>query len=215
MTKTNFDDKMSMLAFLIGGILLQKPTLIDELMVLSDEDLVCQSKKSEIATTIIISRYSKLIYKKAHSRSRFDYEVDDLIQEGLMALISAVGTYDKSHGAKFSTYANVCITNRMTNTLLKSNLNDKIDTSIDEIENDFTTITPESILLEKEKTQELYTKIINILSDKEWKVFCLFLTGSTYDQMARQLNLPLKVVDNAMQRVRRKLKTVWRADNFN
>ena len=198
-----------------GGIYLQKLTLIDELMNLSDEDLVSECSKSEVATTIIITRYRKLICKKAHLKSKNNYEVEDLIQEGMMALINAVATFDRELGTKFSTYANTCISNRMTNALLKSKIEGKFDTNIDECDVSFTTVTPESIILEREKSQELHKRIINALSDLEWKVFRLFLTGSTYDQMARQLNIPLKVVDNAMQRVRRKLKTVWRADNFN
>ena len=188
-------------------------TLSDELMILSDEDLISNYRNSDIAITIIISRYSKLIYQKAHLRLLYDNDVDDLVQEGLLALVNAVNTFDNSKGVKFSTYANVCISNRLTNTVQKNSYNNNI-ANFNEFFNDITNITPESIILEKEKTQELYNKIINLLSEKEWKVFCLFLTGSTYDQMARQLNIPLKVVDNSMQRVRRKLKTVWRADNF-
>ena len=119
MTNNHFGVKISLLAFLIGGIALQKLSLVDDLISLSDEDLVSECSKSEVATTIIISRYSKLIYKKAYARTKFQYEVEDLVQEGLMALIDAVVTYDKNYGAKLSTYANVCITNRITNTLSK------------------------------------------------------------------------------------------------
>ena len=194
---------------------MQKPTPIDAMMTLSDEELVEVSGSNETATTILISRYSKLIYYKAHMHDSIGIDVEDIIQEGLIALVNAISTYDKNNGAKFSTYANVCITNRILTVLSKLKNNGSLLFDSDQLQDDFTQITPESILLEKEKTQELFISISKLLSEKEWKVFRMFLTGSTYDQMARQLNLPLKVVDNAMQRVRRKLKTVWRADNFN
>lgn len=215
MTKVFINVIIILLAILNGGVLLHELALFDEMMSLSDEELVSHCSKSEVATTIIISRYKNIIIKKAQARARFEHEVDDLVQDGLMALISAVSTYKADYGTKFSTYANTCIENRMKNSLSKTNNDNKVLYHSNEFVDDFTDITPESILIEKEKTQELYSKIINILSEKEWNVFRLFLTGSTYDQMARQLNLPLKVVDNAMQRVRRKLKTVWRADKFN
>ena len=190
---------------------------LEQLINFSDEDLVSECKNSEQATTILISRYAKIICKIAQARATSSIEKDDLMQEGLMGLFNAVGTFKSESGTKFSTYANVCISNKMTTALIKNNQDVKIiDYSIDDTDNDETYIfdTPESILLEKEKMQELYDKIISLLSEKEWLIFRLFLTGSTYDQMARQLNIPPKVVDNAIQRVRRKLKSVWRAENF-
>jgi len=183
----------------------------------SDEELVSECKNSEQATTILISRYAKIICKIAQARASSSVDKDDLMQEGLMGLFNAVGSFNNNQGTKFSTYANVCISNKMTTALIKNNKNLKVvDSNIEDIGNDDAYIfdTPESILLEKEKMQELYEKIISLLSEKEWMIFRLFLTGSTYEQMARQLNIPPKSVDNAIQRVRRKLKSVWRADNF-
>ncbi|MEG0615772.1 MAG: LuxR C-terminal-related transcriptional regulator, partial [Oscillospiraceae bacterium] len=75
-------------------------------------------------------------------------------------------------------------------------------------------ITDTDIFIEKEKYQELDDEVSSHLSEREWQIFRLFLRGSTYDQMARQLNVSRKTVDNALQRVRRKLKSVWRADHF-
>ncbi len=200
---------MNVLAILNGGIILQMLTSMDELASLTDEELVNISSNSEVAITTLITRYKDIIMKKARLKTHTACETDDLVQEGLMALISAIMTFKNDYGTRFSTYANTCIENRMTNSLSKNKKEDSFLYHTDDV----TDVTPESILLEREKTQEVFKKITDILSDMEWKVFRLFLTGSTYDQMARQLNIPLKVVDNAMQRVRRKLKTVWRADN--
>lgn len=199
------------------GYALQQSLIVEQLMNLSDEELVGECKKNECATTILLSRYAKLICKIANNRSAPGDDIDDLIQEGLIGLFSASNSFNIDRGIKFSTYANVCISNRMTTALIKNNNKKMIFTSdIDNTEKDnvFSLNTPESILIEKEKMQELYEKITIILSEKEMQIFRLFITGSTYDQMARQLNIPLKVVDNAMQRVRRKLKSVWRAENF-
>jgi RNA polymerase sporulation-specific sigma factor len=67
---------------------------------------------------------------------------------------------------------------------------------------------PESIFIENEQMDEVYEKITSALSEQEWKVFQLFLTGMAYNQMALNLGVTVKSVDNAMQRVMRKLKSV-------
>ncbi len=190
---------------------------INLLMDFSDEDLVAECKDNDLAVSILISRYARIICNKAIARSQSAIDSEDLIQEGLMGLFSAIRTFSKEREIKFSTYANVCITNSLTNALVKCN-HTKIMSDFSELESDEDSVydsdTPESIFLEKEKVQEIFQKINVILSEKEWQIFQLFLTGSTYDQMARQLNISPKTVDNAIQRVRRKLKSVWRVEEF-
>lgn len=181
---------------------------------LEDEELVNRCKDSEKAAYVLISRYAKFVRVKAISMSNSIVEADDLMQEGLLGLLNAIRTYNSSNDTLFSTYSNVCITNKMTTALIKSNRSDipvaEVDKKVEELDQS----TPESILLEKEKLLELDDEISAILSQKEWHIFRLFLRGSTYNQMARQLNISPKTVDNALQRVRRKLKSVWRADHF-
>ena len=67
---------------------------------------------------------------------------------------------------------------------------------------------PEKIVIENESMDEVYKKITSALSEQEWRVFQLFLTGMAYNQMALNLGVSVKSIDNAMQRVRRKLKSV-------
>jgi RNA polymerase sporulation-specific sigma factor len=69
---------------------------------------------------------------------------------------------------------------------------------------------PENIVIEQERISELYSKISSALSRQEWQVFQLFLTGMSYNQIALKSGLSVKTVDNAMQRVRRKLKALLR-----
>jgi RNA polymerase sporulation-specific sigma factor len=182
---------------------------------MSDEELVKHCKASEKAAYMLISRYAKTIYIKALTMFNDVVEADDLMQEGLLGLLNAIKTYDSESGVKFSSYSNVCITNKMKTALIKSNQN---VISVDQVNENCLQTTdlsnPESIFIEKENSIELDDKISTLLSEKEWQVFRLFLRGSTYYQMARQLNISQKTVDNALQRVRRKLKSVWRADHF-
>ena len=200
---------------MIGGwIMLQDASEIIDYYNLDDEELVSSCKDNDTAACVLISRYAKIVRAKAISMSNNNVDADDLMQEGLLGLLNAIRTYNKNNDVQFSTYSSVCITNKMITALIKSNHSDipieEVDEKVDNTDNS----TPESILLEKENSVELDYQISSLLSEKEWEIFRLFLRGSTYDQMARQLNISQKTVDNGLQRVRRKLKSVWRADHF-
>lgn len=185
-----------------------------ELISISDENLIKQFKDYEKSYTIICSRYARLIAKKVNGMCNHQADRDDLLQEGYIGLLKAFETYDGTKSVKFSSYADVCITNQITTAKTKNKQSQA--TEFFDFENSNESInssTPESIILEKEKVEEILKEISEILSEKEWLIFRLFLTGCTYSQISVQLSVPQKVVDNALQRVRRKLKSVWIADS--
>ena len=141
-------------------------------------------------------------------------DADDLMQEGIVGFLNAVRTFNSEQNTKFSSYSNICTANKMKTALIKNSRN---DIPVDEICEDASQsddTNPENIFIEKEKLNEIEGIMGSFLSKKELEIFRLFLKGSTYNQMARQLNISQKTVDNALQRVRRKLKSVWRADHF-
>lgn len=175
---------------------------------MTDDELVqfCR-ERDEAAFSELISRYSATVRIKASRLAHKPADIEDLMQEGLIGLFRAAMTYDGSKGAKFSTYSGVCIDNCM-----KTAFRAEDTTLTEEVPEVGTDISPESIILERESEQEISKEIRLHLSDKEWQIFQMFLSGSTYSQMADKLNIPSKAVDNALQRVRRKLKAVWRSD---
>lgn len=176
----------------------------------SDELLALTAKKNKNAAAELITRYICSI--EARARKYSPEMCEDLAQEGFIGLLRAVDTYDKSRDVKFSTYANVCIRNKMLSalnkrtTIVKGEGGEILEADIHDPSD-----TPENIVVERERLEEIYDKIISALSEQEWRVFQLFLTGLAYNQIALDLNVPLKTVDNAMQRVRRKLKSVLRS----
>lgn len=177
---------------------------------LSDEQLALRAKSDKQAVAELLARYVCSIEVKAKKFAYFLSE--DLAQEGFIGLLNAVESFDENKNAKFSTYANVCIRNKMISAFDKQRNIQASD--IDELvgeQADVPETIPENILVEKERTNEIYDKIISALSEQEWRVFQLFLTGLAYNQIALELNCPVKAVDNAMQRVRRKLKSVLSA----
>ena len=176
---------------------------------LSDEELVARSKSDKRAVSELIVRYLRTV---EYFAGKYDISIrEDMVQEGLMGLLKAVNTYRFDENVKFSTYANVCVRNKIISSMKKNSLTGSeqfYDDSLEErFVNSLSDSTPESILMQNERNEEMYNKIISALSEQEWKVFQLFLTGMAYNQMALNLGVTVKSVDNAMQRVRRKLKS--------
>ena len=177
---------------------------------MSDEQLAVRAKTDRQAAAELLSRYGCNIEARA-KRFAMSFS-EDLAQEGFIGLLKAVESFDESRNVKFSTYANVCIKNNMISAFDKQKDMTKGEVSENEQEEmDDPAVIPENILVEKERLREIYGKIISALSEQEWRVFQLFLKGLTYNQIALELNCSVKTVDNAMQRVRRKLKSVLRS----
>lgn len=176
----------------------------------TDELLAVTAKNDKYAAAELISRYICSI--EARAKKYAPDMSDDLAQEGFIGLLGAIDSYDNSRDVKFSTYANICIRNKMLTAIKKrSTIVNGESGEIPEAEIHDPSDIPENIVVERERLEEIYDKIISALSEQEWRVFQLFLTGLAYNQIALDLNVPLKTVDNAMQRVRRKLKSVLRS----
>ena len=187
---------------------------------LDDERLASLSKTDKKAVSELVLRYVFIIEHKAKAYGQTPDEVADLSQEGLVGFIKAIQTFDKSRGIKFSTYANTCITNRMLTSISKMNkisFNESLSDDVEKL-SEMTSETngfesPESIILEKEKYREIIKRISCSLTELEQTVFDLYLEEKTYRQIADELSLSQKAVDNAMQRVRKKLKSVINNEN--
>ncbi|MGN1134582.1 MAG: sigma-70 family RNA polymerase sigma factor [Oscillospiraceae bacterium] len=176
---------------------------------LSDEELAVKARNDKEAAFELFSRCICIIKALAGKISQDN--ADDLIQEGFIGLMNAVKTYDSHKNSKFSTYAYVCIRNKMISASYKlKHIGEEVSEIPEDIVDDFSEI-PDNIVLEKVKLNEIYDKIISALSEQEWRVFQLYLTDLSYNQIAQKLNCSVKTVDNAMQRVRKKLKTVLRS----
>ena len=172
---------------------------------LSNEELIslCRAEDQN-ALTELINRFAPLIRKRADSFS--GTVSDDLSQEGFLALLDAVRNYSPDKGALFATFANQCIRNRMINVFKR------VNSEFDELPAEFDvadeTLNPEELVIEREGLAELDKKVQTSLSELEQKVFRLYLTGVSYQNIAQEQGVSEKVVDNAVQRTRRKLRLV-------
>lgn len=176
-----------------------------------DEELAVIAKTDKNAAAVLISRYSKLILVKSEILANTNTDSDDLNQEGLFGLLNAISSFDSRRGVKFSTYAEVCIVNRMKSYLAKNNRAASGVENIDELEEkSFMSVdeTPESILMNKELFSELLNGIYAVLSPMERKIFDLCINGESYKSVAEILGITEKSVDNAMQRARKKIRAL-------
>ena len=199
----------------------RKGSEINELGALDDNELVSiiqsggqDTKLSRDAVTVLISRYLGLVRKKAGAFSCSGAESEDLAQEGLLAFMRAVSAFEPDRGAKFSTFAAVCVTNGIRSAVLRlsKGAEETLPENIDEKAED--SITPENIWFEKETISGLYKEMELLLSEKEWSIFRLYLGGASYGEIAVRLAISEKSVDNAVFRVRKKLKRLLSYDKW-
>ena len=191
---------------------------------LTDNQLIELIKHGEIYHyKSLIERYTPYITVKASKCFADGYDTEDFVQEGLIALCSAIKTYDPQK-AQFNTYVTTCIDNAI-NTALKRALPPKIKEQKDDlnenlqkkitfvpidqfdIESDFPDKeTPESILINNETITGLEQNVKENTSKLEYNVFCEFTKGKSYAEIAKTLGVSEKTVDNALRRIREKLK---------
>lgn len=200
---------------MLVGILLEMDHTKTGSSGLSDEELCALAKTDKTAADSLMQRYARLVMTKAEILAGPDHDSDDLRSEGFLALMKAISSYDPGRGAKFATFAEVCIVNRMKTIAARQGRNaDKCD-SLDEDTASALSAeeTPESIYLSKELLSELWSSICSVLSASELKVFELCVRGMSYKDTAGMLGISEKSVDNAMQRARRKIKKLFSEQN--
>lgn len=192
--------------------------MIQELRSLSDNELIemihrdgsRQDKDSKDAVSVIISRYMKLVLKRAGAYSDNCSDLEDLTQEGLLALCNAIDCFDSENGARFSSFADACVTNRIRTAASAIAKHKQNDMTVIADENDIADIdsSPENICLEKESDIRIKKKIGSVLSPLEGKVFELYLDGRSYREIAEILGISEKSADNAVFRIRKKLRSL-------
>ena len=171
------------------------------------------------AEEALVSRYMQLVRACARPFFLVGGDSEDLIQEGMFGLLSAVRQFDPQNGASFRTFAEHCIKKRIISAIRSASrlkhfpLNDGL--SFEQLSEDsslpfaaipdFTQPSPEELVLARESKEELYSAFHHHLSKLEIKVLDLFLDGLSYQDIAQHLGKDAKSVDNAVQRIRRKM----------
>ena len=188
-----------------------------ELLYLIQED-------NEDAKEIVYEKYRPMVEMKAkkyYSQIKSNgYELNDLIQEGMMGLSRAIKDYKDDKNSKFVTFANVCVerqmlsfirdVNRQKHQVLNSSISiDQADEATGrtllDVLNDDSTANPEKSFILLEEQEELKNKIKKYLTKKEQEVFDLRFEGFSYQEIAVLLNTTTKSVDGTISRIKQKI----------
>jgi RNA polymerase sporulation-specific sigma factor len=193
---------------------------------LDDHYLVALAKEGRSdAYDAIVRRYRGFVRLKASSYFLLGGESDDLIQEGLVGLYKAVRDYRTDRESSFRNFAELCITRQIITAVKTATRNKHTplnqyvsfsqspaaagdsDTTLDEVLPGPTTSDPVNQVIASEELASLVTCLSGVLSDLESRVLSLYLDGYSYEVIAERLECDTKTVDNALQRVKRKVGT--------
>ena len=158
------------------------------------------------AFAVIIERMTPLIHAQTRGFRGMGIEDEDLAQEALMGLLAAVRSYRPDGGAAFTTYATACIRHRLLSAVRHSA--DRIHRELplqDEPELTDPAGDPALRLQEQEALDSLLIRLRQRLTPMEYSVLLLRLSNHSYEEIAARLEVSKKAVDNAVQRLRRKL----------
>lgn len=202
---------------------------------MSDEELLEAIKKDDTqALDFLICKYKDLVNSKVNKYFIIGAEKEDIIQEGLIGLYKAIKDYKPDKQNSFKSFANLCIERQLITAIKSSNrrkhmpLNSYLSLNMTAYENEDgnnetqvmdvleTNIIedPLDTITKKEYMSNVESVIDNSLSDFEKKVLNRYIQGESYVKIAEKLDAPVKSVDNAIQRIRKKTAKSLNSDNM-
>jgi RNA polymerase sporulation-specific sigma factor len=185
---------------------------------LTDEELIQMlhghQEDSDGMMEYIMEKYKNLVRGKARAMFLIGGDTDDLIQEGMIGLFKAIRDFKQDKDASFFTFANLCIERQMYNAVNNSNrmkhqpLNTYVSMSTQEWDGVSQVYgeDPENIVIDQENVQNLKEEIRSKLSKFEFEVLEYYVKGKDYLEIAAIMGKSGKSIDNALQRIRTKLK---------
>lgn len=184
---------------------------------MTDEELIVKARGGERqAQEEILKKYSNLVQTIAARFFLHGGENEDLVQEGMVGLYSAVNSFE-DRGANFSSYAYACIRNAVLDAIKKSlgaknaALNDFVP--IVEISEEISPLSPEDEVIIRENRREFLQKISKSLSSMEFKVIVMYLDGTSVAEISAALGKSQKSVSNSLARAKRKLEKLYKKED--
>lgn len=198
--------------------------LSDALKPLTDEEIVERVRDGDLAAEEhLINKYKNFVRAKARSYFLIGADREDIIQEGMIGLFKAIRDFRGDKLSSFRAFAELCITRQII-TAIKTATRQKhiplnsyvsLNKPIYDEDSDRTLLDvisgskitdPEELIISREEFDDIGEKMGEILSSLEWKVLMSYLEGKSYQEIAGDLNRHVKSIDNALQRVKRKLE---------
>lgn len=205
-------------------ILLKNEKNSAEFEVLSDEEIVAQVHLGNTAALdYLITKYRIFVKVKARSYFLIGADKEDIIQEGMIGLYKAIRDFKGDKLSSFRSFAELCVTRQII-TAIKTATRQKhiplnsyvsLDKPIYDEESERTLLDiitgpvaedPQNLMINREEYSNLEEKMAEVLSELEQQVLALYLEGRSYNEISELLNRHVKSIDNALQRVKKKLE---------
>ena len=189
-----------------------------------DEELVEDARKgSTQALEYIINKYKNFVRAKARTYFLIGADREDIIQEGMIGLFKAIRDYKEDKLSSFRAFAELCITRQIITaiktatrqkhiplnsyvSLNKPVFDEESDRTLMDMLSEASISDPEELLINREDFNNIELKMGEVLSDLELEVVDSYLQGKSYFEISKDLNRQVKSIDNALQRVKRKLE---------
>ncbi|HAT97589.1 MAG: RNA polymerase sporulation sigma factor SigH [Acidaminococcaceae bacterium] len=193
---------------------------------MSDEDIVeyANSSNNVLAQEYLLHKYRNFVRGKAKSYFLIGAEREDIVQEGMIGLYKAIRDFRNDKQASFRSFAELCVTRQIITAVKTAtrqkhiplnsyvSLNkpifekDSDRTLLDVLSGGTRIVNPEEMIIRREEFTDIKNKMNTVLSDLEWEVFMNYLDGKSYQETAKELHRHIKSIDNALQRVKRKVE---------
>lgn len=198
---------------------------------LDDDTLVELAQASDRdAEQFILMKYHRFVISKVNGFYLQGGDLDDLIQEGMIGLYKGIHSYNKNENTSFRGFADICIKRqvisaiRTANRLKNQPLNNSISLNdspkdeetrvMDDLIGSKIAYSPEDILLGKERLNQMEKEIKDKLSSLEWSVFYEYLSGTSFEEISKELKMPIKSIYNALDRSRKKITQFLQDDEL-
>ena len=200
---------------------------------LKDEEIIVEIQNgNEQALTYLLNKYKPLVNNKVGKYFIIGAEKEDIVQEGMIGLYKAIKSFSEDKNTSFKSFANMCIERQLITAIKTSNrqkhmplnsylsLNtaayeDEDNTELMDVFNNNTVEDPLETITKKEYYKTVENVIDKSLSDFEKQVLARFMRGESYVDIANKLDAPVKSIDNAIQRIRKKaIKNILKENNI-
>ena len=201
----------------------QREALSDFQLMIDEEVVEFAREGDDVALEYMINKYKNFVRAKARSYFLIGADREDIIQEGMIGLYKAIRDFRLDKLSSFRAFAELCITRQII-TAIKTATRQKhiplnsyvsLNKPIYDEDSDRTLLDvisgskisdPEELIISREEFDDIEEKMGEILSSLEWKVLMSYLEGKSYQEIAEDLKRHVKSIDNALQRVKRKLE---------
>ncbi len=196
----------------------------EEFAAMTDESVVELARDGDdAALEYLIHKYKNFVRAKARSYFLIGADREDIIQEGMIGLYKAIRDFRCDKLSSFRAFAELCITRQIITAIKTAtrqkhiplnsyvSLNKPIydedsDRTLMDVISGSKITDPEELIISREEFDDIEGKMSEILSSLEWKALMYYLEGKSYQEIAVDLNRHVKSIDNALQRVKRKLE---------